>query len=492
MKKNGKFLRLLDGTVHVPDDYARDVGEIKRLLELWTIDPAFRDRYTASPQRALDGLDIRRTVEEISPFVCNDKARELQKAEAEGKDEGYPLSVRRYRHFLNEKLKARSRMREDIKVSDHNFTIWRKRQINRCMGTLGYRKADGIVHSPVSFELSSGCSVGCWFCALASEKLSDTWPYADANAGLWKDTLQVVKEVVGPGSKYGVCYWATEPFDNPDYEKYIGDFARILGRCPQTTTAAPTRDIPRLRRFLSLARELDSDIDRFSILSLKMLKSVHENFTPEELLRVELIPQNPEASSQYRKAYSGRTRMPSLKKSYRDLAQSEHSPSTIACITGFIISMPRRSVSLITPCPSNSDWPLGHWVLAKGTFQSADDLHALLTNMMDENFSSGLRIDDRLSFRDDLGWEIDSDDAYCINSPHMKLEFKTRPYIRDLLNLIGKGKYRVHEIAKMLERRKGADLHDVFLTLNELHQKGLFNEDPAFPQRSDKSQGAKP
>jgi radical SAM family RiPP maturation amino acid epimerase len=478
-----EFLPILDGAVQIPTEYARDVGEIKRALEYWTMDPAFRSEFEQDPENALTTRKIHRSPQEITPFVCPAEARKLHAAEANGTDSDYPLSVRRYRHFLKEKLSARSRMRANIQVSNKDFDTWRKRQINRCIGELGYHKADGIVHSPVSFELTSGCSVGCWFCALSSKKLSDIWEYTEENASFWRDTLHIVKEVVGEGAKYGVCYWATEPFDNPDYEKFITDYTRILGRCPQTTTAASNRDISRLSRFLCLTQELGSDIDRFSILSLKMLRDIHEHFSAENLLKVELIPQNREASGQYRKAYAGRARGLSQDKPQFELVQPEQSPSTIACISGFIINMPLRTVTLITPCPSSTDWPLGHWVLDEGHFEDTAGLYRLLTGMIDTHMSSGLHIDDVISFRPDLAWESSAGETYSISSKFIRLNFSARIFTQRLLELLSQGPRSVYELASILERETGADLCDMFLVLNEYFQKGLLNEDPVYKRQ---------
>ena len=56
--------------------------------------------------------------------------------------------------------------------------------------------------------------------------------------------------IVGDAAGRGLCYYATEPLDNPDYECFLVDFHAEFGRVPQTTTAAATRDIERTRRLL--------------------------------------------------------------------------------------------------------------------------------------------------------------------------------------------------------------------------------------------------
>src|SRR6266568_4560835 len=47
---------------------------------------------------------------------------------------------------------------------------------------------------------------------------------------------------------------------------------------------------------LRLAASMDSAVDRFSVIALNSLNRIHAGFTPEELLRVECVPQNKEAA----------------------------------------------------------------------------------------------------------------------------------------------------------------------------------------------------
>ncbi len=126
---------------------------------------------------------------------------------------------------------------------------------------------------------------------LAGDTLSATPPHRDA-----RRTNQAITLSAG---RCPTPRWATDPLDNPDYERFLADFHDVLGRCPQTTTAQPHKDTERTRELLRLSHSLGSPVDRFSIISLNVLNRVHVAFSPGELLRVDCIPQNREAIRAY-------------------------------------------------------------------------------------------------------------------------------------------------------------------------------------------------
>jgi len=145
--------------------------------------------------------------------------------------------------------------------------------------------------------------------------------------------------------------------------------------------------------------------------------------------------------------------------------------------------MPRGTVSLITPCPSSEDWPLGHWVIDEGKFQNARELKELLQQMINNHMKSGLTLDTRISLRKDLSWEKNKSGGYSVSSKYLRLNFKPRFFTEKLLQLISEGTHSVYDIAGAIESETGAELHDIFLAMNEYFQKGLFNQDPAVMQR---------
>src|SRR5580765_7001648 len=234
---NNSLMPLLGDLSNVPPDYIQQVSSIKRFLERWTIDPSFRETFYINPEASIASLGLSLRLEEVVPLIDDTEAIALTKAIREGKAESYPISVLRYREFYREKRSHRRLIRKECQSSNARIATWRARQINRCVGELGMRKADALVHAPLAIEIAKGCSVGCWFCGVAAPKLDHTWPYNEANRETWRSTLSVLHEVMGDCAKQGFIYWATDPLDNPDYEKFLIDFHEILGRCPQTTTA---------------------------------------------------------------------------------------------------------------------------------------------------------------------------------------------------------------------------------------------------------------
>ena len=469
------IMPLLGDLSNVPPDYIHQVSNIKRFLERWTIDPSFRETFNADPTSAIKSLGLSLQVDEVMPLIDDALAIELNKAIKAGEDGRYPISVLRYRAFYREKRLHRRSIRKDCESTNPRIAAWRARQINRCIGELGVQKADALVHAPLSIEIAKGCSVGCWFCGVAAPKLDHTWPYNEKNRDLWRSTLKVLLEVMGPCAKQGFLYWATDPLDNPDYEKFLVDFHEILGRCPQTTTAMGSKDIERTRKLLRLSHSMNSTIDRFSIITLRMLHQIHEGFKPEELIRVECIPQNREAADKYRKANAGRAR------TFQDRRGKEMMPeeasSTIACVSGFLFNMMEQTVRLITPCNASARWPLGYWVVDEGHFDSAEELRAVLEGIVERNMSSNLKPAQLVRLRPDLTYETTETDI-LFRSRWIKITFHQQTETEQLANMLAAGTYAVADFALKREREAGVSLPETFLFLDNLLKKGLLDEEP--------------
>jgi radical SAM family RiPP maturation amino acid epimerase len=281
----------------------RRLSHVKRFLELWTADPDIRARTAADAQATIDSLGLNLIAEEIR--FLYDEPYCLERVRTKGWKA--PLIVQQYRLWCIEKTLYRERSRIQLgtpALARHR--AWRDRQIQRSKGQLGQSHAINIVHAPFAVELSDGCSVGCWFCGVSAEKRKRDFEWNEENAALWSGVVTALKDTIGPGARQGFCYWATDPLDNPDYEKFCTEFARITGRFPQTTTAQAHKHIERVRQLLGHSKSLGCEINRFSILSLPILKKIHDAFTPEELLWTELITQNMEATSM--QSNSGRAR----------------------------------------------------------------------------------------------------------------------------------------------------------------------------------------
>ena len=467
---------LLGDLEEVPSDYRVQVASIKRVLERWTMDPGYRAEYAADPVAAIAKLGVNLRPEEITPLIDEDQGRELTRAIKAGEDAHFPLAVRRYRAFYKEKRLHRRDIRARCQSSNRRIATWRSRQIARCINELGVRKADALVHAPMAIELAKGCSVGCWFCGVSADKLQGYLPYSEATGEFWRGCLTVLRDVLGDAAKQGFLYWATDPLDNPDYEYFLTDFSQILGRCPQTTTAQGAKDIERTRRLLRLSASLGSEIDRFSILTLGMLEKIHKGFQPEDLLRVECVPQNRESADRYRKANAGRAR------SFQDSRETEMMPeetsSTIACVSGFLFNMVDRKVQLVTPCNATRRWPLGYWVVDEAHFDSPEELRHELDRIIETNMPMSLGLDDEVKLRP--GTEVFGEGSdLIVKSRWLRFAFHGQQRPETLAELLREGKRTVAELALEREARDGTSLPETFLIVEDLFKRGFIDEEPA-------------
>ncbi|MEV3860030.1 radical SAM family RiPP maturation amino acid epimerase [Streptomyces sp. NPDC050095] len=463
---------LLGNSPEVPVGYVHDVAWTKRTLERWLVDETFRNRYAQDPTLALREIGSPLAPSQVQPFL----GEEADPTDGEIRE--LPLSARRYQAFLQEKLHHRAQLKAHGQTTtDRRMAAWRARQMKRCLGELGAARSQAIVHAPAAFELSKGCTVGCWFCGVAAPKFDHTWPYSEQNAALWRETLQVMEATVGDPMRDAFLYWATDPLDNPDYERFLAAFHDLLGECPQTTTAIGQKDVERTRRLLELARARGSKVDRFSIIAVSALHRLHEAFTAEELLHVECVPQNKGAAKLFRKSNAGRARKFAHKRA--DEMVPEESSSTIACVSGFLFNMVDRSVQLITPCDANDRWPLGYWVLDQGTFATGAELGTLVENMIARNMRTRLRLQDPVRLRPDVEVSV-ADGELRAASRGQRLTF-AQTDLDDLAECLTQGMASAEELAVRRERRAGIPLVQTLSWLNSLFDEGLLDEEPEAP-----------
>lgn len=356
-------------------EYAHEVAELKRALELWTMVPGFEQQFGGDAAGTLKKYGVDCQAESVRILTDRKTAAQYIKT-----PELLPREVRRYSGFINEKLRERDAMRlKDCVPKNELFRIWRERQMSRCWEQLGERSS-ALVHVPIIFELSDGCSVGCPFCGLASGRLQSVFRYTPEHAALWRGVLAAARDIIGDAAGTGTCYYASEGFDCPDYELFVEDYYGILGHIPQLTTAVALRDVERTRAFLAWSRSKEGCIHRFSVLSLDNLRRIHEAFTPEELLLVELLPQFAQAPSNgFVKV--GRARSAELGTAH------PMEENTISCCSGFVVNMARGDIRLIAPCPSSNEHPTGEILLSRRRFGSAEEFRRLLEAMITENMT---------------------------------------------------------------------------------------------------------
>jgi radical SAM family RiPP maturation amino acid epimerase len=433
-----------------------EFSHIKRLIEKGQADVRFREQLS---------IDLAATIETTNLDIRADRVEFLRQPAATP-----PPS---YQAFID----AQSQWAQSIislagSSPNLHYRAWRERQVERSKSQVF--QGDRTYHFPVSFELSKGCSVGCWFCGVAAPSLGDIFFYNAENAQLWQEILVLMKQTLGAAAGAGFCYCATDPLDNPDYERFLSDFHAILGVFPQTTTAQPLKNPERTRSLLKLAREKGCLIDRFSIISLKLLNQLHAEFTPEELAFVRLVLQNPEAGSP--KSISGKARERAQRQAaieHQDLDDTY--AGTTACVSGFLVNLIDRTVKLISPYNASDRWPLGYRIFVEGSFTTAADLQMFLENAIAKYMPLEIETSDRLRFRPDLEY-ASLPDGFQLSTRFFKHKFRHAAHLQQLGAILRQGERTVAEILHLFDVI-GTPSEQILKSLNLMFDRGVFDDE---------------
>ncbi len=446
-----------------------DICNIKRFYERWMADENFRNQML---------VDSTSTVKEYNIDVnANEVRRIWDQASSEiVEDKEASAAINLFEEFFIEKIVKAKELHTIHGIIDSRFNAWRNRQIARCESQFHPSHHNSTAHAPVCFELSKGCSVGCWFCGVSAYKLSGIFAYEE-NKQIWRELLLLIKGILGDFSGDGFCYWATDPLDNQDYEKFCVDFYEILGKFPQTTTAQAWRYPDRIKSLLRLSAVKGKQVNRFSILSLKILDDIHRLFSADELANVSLVFQNREALSV--KSNSGR----SLNVGNAEIIESieiggEHisEQTSIACVSGFLFNMVEQKVQLISPCPASDRWPNGYIVYDEGVFTNISDLKKLLERMISQRMSPNVRHEDVLKFRSDLSFESILN-GFQVSTKYMNHKFCGQHYLLELGSMIKKGIYTTEKILVNFKHQGISELHVLYF-INMFFSKGILDDEP--------------
>ena len=436
------------------EEHRSDVAHCKRFCEYWAAHPEFREALPKDPYGVAQAAGLKTDPLSIRRLWELDPEHPAYQAEPS-------LTLLRYRSFMAEKLAFRDTMQTQVKSPHRGYRAWRERQIRRCYGELGKAKGEGLVHAGLAVELCEGCSVGCWFCGISALKFNGVWPYSDENARLWREVLDSLHEQIGDAAGAGFCYWATDPLDNPDYEQFCLDFYDIFGQFPQTTTALALKDVERTRNLLQLSQKHGCPINRFSVLSRKQLLRIHEQFTPLELLRVELVLQNKESLGA--KSAAG--------KALSEIEGEDTHATTIACVSGFLFNMPDRQVRWVSPCPASSEHPDGYITHGQAHFETVDELRSILKQWA--AVPARLRLTDVVRWRQDLRSKP-TEDGFRLQDHRQGANFDTSwyPAAERLGELVAEGRHTVEEICNHLDE----PAEQTILALQRFHQSAFLEE----------------
>lgn len=329
--------------------------DVKRFLEWAVGDPRFRRNFKADPLQAIEKYEIDVDLGAVTILFDEDLNNNPTLL-----DNAHP-AVKEHFKRTREVDQRRDMVGKQVEPDNDAFARWRSRQIN--LFSSNHRINEGFkLHRPFSIELSKGCSIHCDYCAFNVGRLTDIAKFTHENQKQFRQILFFLSEFFGKAANTGLLYFATEPFDNPDYEQYLQVFHQVFGVIPHTTTAAWFKDIERTKRLIKKIEEKDGERLRLSVNSLDCLALCMRSFTAKEMENVRLILNNPGAIRVIRKAGRG-----------------AHVPGaiegSIACLTGFIFNLSDRTIRLISPRYDLKKYPLGYRTFAKESF---DDIRGIL------------------------------------------------------------------------------------------------------------------
>ncbi len=449
-------------------------AHIKRFFECYYGDSNFSEALISAPQNAAPLLENKgiEGVDPVQMLALISEQNQCHNIENEALIDAPQLK------FWNRICEA-NRAERDVwlrfirETPNKRFNKWHERQVVRCQSQLPHVTSKSLHHRIVAFELSKGCSLQCPFCALETESLKAWFAYTDENRLLWQSVLKAMVKYFGDAVGGGMCYWATDPSDNPDYIKFIQDYGEITGIYPQTTTAAATRNPDWTKALLEFRIEHSTSVDRFSLLSESMLHQLHEDYSAEELVHAELLHQYTDRGKSGM-ANAGRNRQHNEKKIE---SLKDHTP---ACVTGFLINMVEGTIRLIAPCPPTDKNPKGYRTFASGEFKTARELEFFIENTV-ANMHETARPEQILAIREDLDY-IALENGFELKSTYKKYTFKGLQYMKVLGALINQGILTTSEIIDSVSKKHGNTM-GVIQSIQQLFDLGLLMEDVDFQNK---------
>jgi radical SAM family RiPP maturation amino acid epimerase len=360
------------------------------------------------------------------------------------------------------------------------FDAWRWRRVLAARSELGY--FGHIIDYPIlAFELGDGCSVGCWFCAFATQKLKSNLDYKQYGDFFRKVAAACVSLFGRDEAAMALLYYGTEPHDNPNYLDFVKDYKKITGYATCTSTAVPG-DAEWLRSLIRFYREDNQPWPRLSVLSKEMMFKIHDLYTPDELRDVELLMQMKE---QPREKVSG-GRILEEHQGMRDREAGSYMDGivpqgSIACVSGFLVNMVRRDIQVVSPCYTCERWPYGYRVYDRATFKDADDFPEVVRTLIGRNMPPHPPAEAKARFRDDLVYKP-TDEGFDLISPNQIHHFTGKEAVGPVGALIARGDLSYDRLDEELAATHRMNPLLAGMAINRLFEEGFLDELYAEPR----------
>ena len=205
-------------------------ADYKRFLECYMGDDGFREQFDRAPEAALReaALSPECPVEFLQAIAAGCRSYNFRPVL-----ERFPAELAELRNFaaaLEESNPFTVRCRSAC-GGNARFEAWRERRRRANRAVLQPLYFDRSFNIAVAYELGVGCSGRCGFCCFDAPPLRENFRYTPENRELWRGVLALFRELLGDRAGAAALYWATDPFDNPDLEKFYRDFYELNQRC---------------------------------------------------------------------------------------------------------------------------------------------------------------------------------------------------------------------------------------------------------------------
>ena len=425
-------------------------AQFKRVLDYYSADPSFRkkmheDAVHTLSELGFDSLDANDCLKGIEAFL---RGRGFSSW-------GNPY-LDRYIEWEKEVLESTERNFGTDRFRNPEISRYLTVSMNRCRTeSMLLRMHSNARLFPIAIELGVGCRCRCPFCAFEAGEWKENFEYTPENAALWRDILRVLLRDLGPVAKEGTAYFATEPFDNPDYEKFLSDYEEIFGGIPQTTTALADCNPERTRRFIEWVgkeRLMSEERIRFSVRTLNQFKRIISEFSPEELEFIELIANNPESVNMY--SDSGRA---AKKPAERFALNSEQESGmktcdggndtkmrkvtakySVCCISGLLVNMVNKTMMFIEPELPCEEFPKGYRILEERAFSDADDFSVNMNELYAKYAIASLPKDDPVCINRYVRVRF-TDHFVELTGPGVGYRIKRNVYTEEGIRMLEKG-----------------------------------------------------
>lgn len=225
---------------------------------------------------------------------------------------------------------------------------------------------------PFAVELTTGCSAGCWYCGVRAPALHQVPALEEAEL---RGLLIECKEAFGDNGRSGILYWATDPFDHPQYERAAEIFFEVFGIFPYFTSVVAAKQVERLESFLNRTKSHKCRGMRISIKNDRDLLNMFRRLSPTQTSNVIFdfkTKRSLNAIMNVGRAADTFVRNPRLyasevikRQKYHGIQSVKLGAETISCVTGVLVNLTSKIIRVVEPSCGQGDFT-GFQVLSEG------------------------------------------------------------------------------------------------------------------------------